>query len=111
MSQKVVIPAPLRRFTKGAEWVEVEATTLSEVIDKLEAQYPGIRGGLCEASGSLRRFINIYVDGEDIRFLNDLATPVKDGAEVAIIPAIAGGAVFRIELLRALHSGKYHGPL
>jgi molybdopterin converting factor small subunit len=91
MSQKVVIPAPLRRFTGGAELVEVEATTLNEVLDKLEARFPGIRGGICETSGSLRRFINIYVDGEDVRFLNDLATPVKDGTEVAIIPAIAGG--------------------
>jgi len=91
MSQRVVIPAPLRRFTAGTDLVEVDATTLNEVLDKLEAKYPGIRGGICESSGSLRRFINIYVDGEDVRFLNDLATPVKDGTEVAIVPAIAGG--------------------
>ena len=91
MSQKVVIPTPLRRFTGGAESVELDATTVQDVIDTLDSRFPGIRGGVCEASGALRRFINIYVDGEDVRFLNDLATPVKDGAEIAIIPAIAGG--------------------
>jgi molybdopterin converting factor small subunit len=91
MSQKVVIPTPLRRYTGGAELVELQATTLQEIIDGLELKFPGIRAGICESSGSLRRFINIYVDGEDVRFLKDLATPVKDGSEVAIVPAIAGG--------------------
>ncbi len=91
MSQKVVIPAPLRKYTRGEELVELNASTVQGVIDALDSRFPGIRGGVCEASGSLRRFINIYVDGEDVRFLNDLATPVRDGAEVAIIPAIAGG--------------------
>jgi molybdopterin converting factor small subunit len=91
MSEKVVIPAPLRKFTRGAEEIELLAQTVQGVIDALDSQFPGIRGGVCETSGALRRFINIYVDGEDVRFLNDLATPVRDGSEVAIIPAIAGG--------------------
>jgi molybdopterin converting factor small subunit len=92
MSLKVVIPAPLRKFTGGAEMVETEAGSVSAVIDRLEAKFPGIRGSICEPSGNLRRFINIYVDGEDIRFLNNTETEVRDGAEVAIVPAISGGA-------------------
>lgn len=91
MSLKVVIPAPLRKFTAGAETVEMEAGAVSEVIERLEARYPGIRNSICDGTGSLRRFINIYVDGEDIRFLDNLGTAAKDGAEVAIVPAISGG--------------------
>lgn len=91
MSQTVVIPAPLRKYTRGAEEVELQAATVQDVIDRLEEKYPGIRAGICESTGSLRRFINVYVDGEDVRFLNDLATPLRDGAEIAIVPAIAGG--------------------
>ena len=91
MSQTVVIPTPLRKFTGGAEVVELEATTVQDVIDHLEARFPGIRARLCETTGELRRFINIYVDGEDVRFLKHLSTPVRDGAEIAIVPAIAGG--------------------
>ncbi|HEX5000774.1 MAG TPA: MoaD/ThiS family protein [Terriglobia bacterium] len=92
MSLKVVIPAPLRKFTAGAEIVETEAGQIREVIDRLEERFPGIRNSICEPSGSLRRFINIYVDGEDIRFLSNTETPVRDGAEVAIVPAISGGS-------------------
>ena len=92
MALKVIIPTPLRRFTGGADVVELEARTVQEAINALDTRFPGIRGGVCEASGSLRRFINIYVNGEDVRFLNDLATTVADGAEIAIVPAIAGGA-------------------
>jgi len=91
MSQTVVIPTPLRKFTGGTELVEVEATTIDEVLQKLENRFPGIRAGICESSGNLKRFINIYVDGEDVRFLKELATPVREGTEVAIVPAIAGG--------------------
>jgi len=91
MSLKVVIPAPLRKHTAGAEIVEVEATNVQDVIDKLESRFPGIRASVCDDSGSLRRFINIYVDGEDVRFLENLKTPTRDGVEVAIVPAISGG--------------------
>jgi sulfur-carrier protein len=91
MSLKVVIPTPLRKFTAGAETVEVEAATVNEVLDKLDSKYPGLRGSLCDDDGALRRFINIYLDGEDVRFLQNLATPVSDGSEIAIVPAISGG--------------------
>jgi molybdopterin converting factor small subunit len=91
MSLKVVIPAPLRKHTAGAEVVEVDAGTVLEVIDKLEGRFPGIRNSICDNSGGLRRFINIYVDGEDVRFLENLSTQTRDGAEIAIVPAISGG--------------------
>ena len=91
MSLKVVIPTPLRKFTAGAEIVEVEAATVQEALDNLDSKYPGFRASVCDETGSLRRFINIYLDGEDVRFLQTLATPVTDGAEIAIVPAISGG--------------------
>ena len=91
MSLKVVIPTPLRKFTSGADMVEVDAGTVQQVLNALESKYPGIRNSVCDESGALRRFINIYVDGEDVRFLENLATPVADGAEIAIVPAISGG--------------------
>ena len=91
MSLKVLIPTPLRRFTSGAEVVEIEATTIREVLDRLDSRFPGFRASVCDESGSLRRFINIYVDGEDVRFLENLSTPTKDGSEIAIVPAISGG--------------------
>ena len=92
MSLKVVIPSPLRKYTAGAETVQIEATTVQEVLDNLDSKYPGIRSSVCDEKGGLRRFINIYLDGEDVRFLENLATPVADGAEIAIVPAISGGA-------------------
>lgn len=93
MSLKVVIPTPLRKFTSGAEMVEVEAATIKEVLDSLDSKFPGFRASVCDDTGSLRRFINIYVDGEDVRFLENLATPVSDGSEIAIVPAISGGKI------------------
>jgi molybdopterin converting factor small subunit len=91
MSQTVIIPTPLRRFTNGVEIAQVQGRTISEIFDQLEVQFPGIRARLCEDNGELRRFINVYVDGEDIRFLNRLETNVDEKAEVSIVPAIAGG--------------------
>ncbi len=92
MSLKVVIPTPLRKYTAGAESVQIEAKTVQEVLDNLDSKYPGIRSSVCDDKGGLRRFINIYLDGEDVRFLENLATPVTDGAELAIVPAISGGS-------------------
>jgi molybdopterin synthase sulfur carrier subunit len=91
MSQKVIIPTLLRRLTDNADAVEVDATTVRDILDRLDERYPGFRARVCEESGELRRFINIFVDGEDVRFLDNLATQVPERAEVSIVPAIAGG--------------------
>lgn len=91
MSLKVIIPTPLRRVTGDEATVEVQPGTVNEIIETLEGRYPGFRARLCDDSGELRRFINIYVDGEDVRFLDSLKTNVPDGAELSIVPAIAGG--------------------
>jgi sulfur-carrier protein len=91
MAQTVNIPTPLRRFTNGQEIVTASGGTVDEIFDQLESQFPGIRARLCDEGGGLRRFINVYVDGEDIRFLNRLETPVGETAEISIVPAIAGG--------------------
>ncbi|MCS1407887.1 MAG: Sulfur carrier protein CysO [Verrucomicrobia subdivision 3 bacterium] len=91
MAVQVRIPTPLRKLTNEAEVVEVEATTIGAAIKALQAQYPGIEQRLVDESGEVRRFVNVYVNEEDIRFLQNRETPLKDGDEVSIIPAIAGG--------------------
>ena len=91
MSAKVRIPTPLRKLTNEAELVEVKAGTIGSVIAELQAKFPGIQERLVDDAGEVRRFVNVYVNEEDIRFLQGSATPVKSGDEVSIIPAIAGG--------------------
>jgi len=91
MSVRIRIPTPLRRFTGGAEEVSVSGTTVGAAVEDLEQKHPGIKERLCDESGRVRRFVNLYVNGDDIRFLNSLDTPIKEGDEVAIVPAIAGG--------------------
>ena len=91
MSLKLTIPTALRRVTGDADIVEVEPGTVREIIGHLDETYPGFRARVCEDDEKLRRFINIYVDGEDIRFLDNLSTRVEDGAELSLILAIAGG--------------------
>lgn len=91
MSVRVLIPTPLRQLTGGAAEVTAEGGTVADVIASLEARHPGLKERLCDEDGDLRRFVNVYVDGEDIRFLAGLATPVKPGSDVSIVPAIAGG--------------------
>ena len=91
MPLTIIIPTPLRRLTSNQDTVEVEAETIKEVIDHLDDRYPGFRSRVCDESGKLRRFINIYVNGEDVRFLENLATRIPEGAELSIVPAIAGG--------------------
>ncbi len=88
---KVRIPTPLRALTKNQGEVEMKGTTVAEVIDNLEASHPGVKDRLCDEQGELRRFVNIYVNEEDIRFLKGKDTSLKDGDEVSIVPAIAGG--------------------
>ncbi len=87
----VRIPTPLRKLSKDRGEVEIDAADVSELVDKLETECPGIKSRLCDDSGSLRRFINVYVNNEDIRFLEGMDTKLNDGAVVSIIPAIAGG--------------------
>jgi sulfur-carrier protein len=85
------IPTPLRSVTKGAAEVQATADTVAALIEDLERQYPGLKERLVEDGGELRRFINVYVDQEDIRFLQGVQTTLKQGDEVFIVPAIAGG--------------------
>jgi molybdopterin synthase sulfur carrier subunit len=87
----VRIPTPLRRLTNGVSEVKAEAKDVAGLIDDLERQFPGIRDRLVDETGDLRRFINVYVNEEDIRFLSGKATALKDGDDVSLVPAIAGG--------------------
>jgi molybdopterin synthase sulfur carrier subunit len=87
----VRIPTPLRTLTAGADEVNAEGATVGAVIDALEARYPGMKDRLLDEKG-VRRFINVYVGEEDIRFLDGLKTELKGGEQIAIVPAIAGGA-------------------
>lgn len=89
---KVRIPTPLRPLTKGQGEVETKAESVLEMIETLNTAHPGIKDRLCDDTGELRRFVNIYVNEEDIRFLKGKETSLKDGDEVSIVPAIAGGA-------------------
>lgn len=91
MSVSVRIPTPLRKLTGGADEVSVEASSIGQLIDKLEAAHAGLKERLCDEKGDIRRFVNIYVNDEDVRFLDGRATALKDGDEVSIVPAIAGG--------------------
>ena len=91
MSVTVRIPTPLRKLTGGADEVSVEAANIGELIDRLEAAHPGLKERLCDEGGEIRRFVNIYVNDEDVRFLEGRDTPVTDGDQVSIVPAIAGG--------------------
>jgi molybdopterin synthase sulfur carrier subunit len=91
MTAKVRIPTPLRKLTNNEEVVAVSPGTVGSAIAELQSRYPGIRERLLDETGAVRRFVNVYVNEEDIRFLQNQQTPVKDGDEVSIIPAIAGG--------------------
>ena len=91
MPVTVRIPTPLRALAKGNADVQAKGDTIEDVIGDLERQFPGLRERLVDETGELRRFINIYVNQEDIRFLDNKATRLKDGDELAIVPAIAGG--------------------
>jgi molybdopterin synthase sulfur carrier subunit len=88
----VRIPVPLRRFTGGVEEVSAIGATVADIINDLDQHYSGMKDRLCEKDGKIRRFVNIYVNDEDIRFLQSLQTPVEESDELAIVPAIAGGA-------------------
>ena len=91
MAVQVLIPTPLQKFTNDEATAELTASSVDGLLEALEGRYPGIKGRLCDEAGKLRRFLNVYVNSEDIRFLDNQNTPLKDGDEVSIVPAVAGG--------------------
>jgi molybdopterin synthase sulfur carrier subunit len=91
MAIKVLIPTPLQKFTNNEATVNLEGGSIVELMDALEQSFPGIKARLCDDQGELRRFVNFYVNSEDIRFLEGKETTLKDGDEVSIVPAVAGG--------------------
>ena len=91
MSILVRIPTPLRRMTNGEAKVELESSNVAELVEKLDASYPGFKDRLVDENGDLRYFVNIYLNGEDVRFLQGLDTSTNSGDEVSIVPAVAGG--------------------
>lgn len=91
MAIKVLIPTPLQKFTKNQASLECEGGSIVDLMETLEREFPGIKARLCDDKGELRRFINFYVNSEDIRFLDGKETALKDGDEVSIVPAVAGG--------------------
>jgi len=100
MAVRVRIPTPLQRLTNGQGEVSCEGTTVSELLADLERRHPGIKERICDEQGKLRRFVNVFVNEEDIRFLKGDQTPLKDGDDVSIIPAIAGGSHERSQAWR-----------
>lgn len=91
MAVKVLIPTPLQKFTRDQAAIECEGNNIGELLETLETSFPGIKARLCDEQGDLRRFINFYVNSEDIRFLEGKETALSDGDEVSIVPAVAGG--------------------
>jgi len=91
MSVSVRIPTILRTYTGGESEVSAAGATLADVLDDLDGSYSGIKGRILDESGELRRFVNVYVGNEDVRFLDNLATPTPDGTQISVIPAVAGG--------------------
>ncbi len=93
MAIKVRIPTPLRKITNGSDEVFAEGRNIGEIINDLEKNFPGLKERICEGDGKLRRFVNIYLNDEDIRFKKNLETELKENDELSIIPAIAGGLI------------------
>ena len=91
MATNIRIPTPLRKLTAEQEVVQAEGHTISEILQSLDTSYPGLKERICDEQGNVRRFVNVYLNDEDIRFLDEKATVVKDGDEISIVPAIAGG--------------------
>ena len=91
MATTVRIPTPLRRVTDGQDKVDAEGATLREIIDSMESQFPGIKARICDDDGNLRNFVNVFVNGEDVRFMDGVDSATADGDEISIVPAVAGG--------------------
>ncbi len=102
MAVTVRIPTPLRKLTNDLPEIEVSGSDIENIIDNLEANYSGIKERICDESGNVRRFVNIYLNDEDIRFLDGKSTVVTDGDEISIIPAIAGGSAKIVPTVRRL---------
>jgi molybdopterin synthase sulfur carrier subunit len=88
---RVRVPTPLRKFTQGADEVSAEGNTVRALMEDLERQFPGIKERICDETGKVRRFVNVYVNGDDIRFLQTLETSIGEGDNISIVPARAGG--------------------
>lgn len=91
MSVSVRVPTILRTYTGGESEVSADGATLAEVLDSLDSSYPGIKGRIVDEEGALRRFVNVYVGNDDVRFLDGLQTATSDGTQISVIPAVAGG--------------------
>ena len=91
MPINVRIPTPLRRLTDQQSSVSAEGSTVAELIDSLDASFPGMKARVCDDDGELRHFVNIYVNGEDVRYMDGIGSALKSGDEVSIVPAVAGG--------------------
>ncbi len=92
MSVRVRVPTPLRKFTQGSDEVDASGDTILAMFEDLEQNHPGIKERVMDDAGKVRRFVNVYVNGDDIRFLKNVDTALKDGDSISIVPAIAGGA-------------------
>ena len=91
MSVSVRIPTILRTYTNGESQVQADGGTLAEVLESLDTSYPGIKGRILDDQGAIRRFVNVYVGNDDVRFLDNLQTPTPEGTQISVIPAVAGG--------------------
>ncbi len=92
MATTIFVPTPLRKLTNGQSKVQLTGANVADLIERAETQYPGFRERVLDGDGEVKRFINVFVNGVDIRTLQGKATPVKDGDEVSVIPAMAGGS-------------------
>ncbi|MEM7391667.1 MAG: ubiquitin-like small modifier protein 1 [Verrucomicrobiota bacterium] len=91
MSIKVRVPTPLRNLTNDQEEIEIDGESIKSILDNLESKHPGLKARICDEQGELRRFVNLYLNDEDIRFKDGLDSEIKDGDVLSIVPAIAGG--------------------
>ena len=91
MNVRVRVPTPLRKFTNGADEVDAQGNNVRSLVEDLEKKFPGIKERICDENGKVRRFVNVYVNGDDIRFLQNMETSLKEGDNISIVPAIAGG--------------------
>ena len=91
MMVRVRVPTPLRKFTNGADEVKAQGNTVRALVDDLENKFPGIKERICDETGKIRRFVNVYINVDDIRFLQNMETALKEGDAISIVPAIAGG--------------------